>query len=84
MIGALWKALQAGEELKNPAMWKRGAILSNAVGGVVAGVIALLKWQFPEIEIPEPVRDYAIEVISGALVVINIYLIPATTKKVGA
>lgn len=77
------RVLKNGERLKNPATWKKGQVLTNTVGGLVMGVVGLLKWKFPEIEIPQLVSDYAIELISGGLVVINMYITPATTNKIG-
>jgi hypothetical protein len=77
------KVLKAGEELKNPANWKKGQVLTNTVGGLVMGAVAIIKWKLPDIEIPQVVSDYAIEIISGALVVANAYMTTATSKKVG-
>lgn len=84
MIGELWRALKAGQELSNPAVWKKGQQLTNLVGMVVAGVIAFIKWQFPDTYLPEGVEENFAEVIGTILVVVNLYLTPATTKKIGA
>jgi hypothetical protein len=75
--------LKTGEELKNPANWKKGQVLTNTVGGLVMAAVAIIKWKFPDIEIPQVVADYAIEIISGALVVANAYMTTASTKKIG-
>ena len=83
MIKALFEALRAGQELKDPAKWKKGQNLTNLIGAIVAGIVVLIKWKFPELNIPDEIKDYAIEVIGGALVVANLYLTPATSKKIG-
>lgn len=77
------RVLRAGESLKNPATWKKGQVLTNTVGGFVMGVIGILKWKFPDVEIPQFVSDYAIELISGALIFANAYMTTATTEKIG-
>ena len=83
MIGDLIKALQAGRALSDPAKWKKGHWLTTTVGALVAGAIEFLKWKFPDIPLPEGIAEYSTEVIAGVLVVINLYLIPATTEKFG-
>ena len=84
MIKELFGAVKAGQELKNPEKWKKGQVLTNLVGAIVTGAIVLIKWKFPDLPIPDEIKDYAIEIIGGALVVANLYLTPATTKKIGA
>lgn len=76
------KVLKAGQTLKNPATWKKGQQLTNCVGGLVMGAVGVIKWKFPEVEIPDVVADYAIQMIAGGLVVINAYITPATTEKI--
>lgn len=83
ILGDLIKVMKAGETLKDPAKWKKGQVLSNAVVGLITGGIALIKWKFPEVEIPQAVSDYAVETLTGLLVVINMYWTTGTSKKVG-
>lgn len=77
----LLKAMKAGEELKDPAKWKKNQETTNLVGLVLAGIFAVIRWKFPEFPLPEGVIDYATEIIVSALVIINLYLTRATTKK---
>jgi len=76
------KVMRAGEVLKNPARWKKGQILSNAVVGLIAGLAGLIKWKFPDAEIPQVAQDYAVEIITGLLALINVYFAAATTDKI--
>ncbi len=82
IIGDAIKVLKAGETLKNPATWKKGQQLTNTVGGLVIGVVALINWKFPDANIPVWISDYAIELISGTLVAVNMYLTAGTTDKI--
>jgi hypothetical protein len=82
MIVNLFKAWQAGQELANPAKWKKGAILTNLVGAVLLGIVSVIKAKFPEFELPIEVQDYAVEVICGILAIANIYVHKASSKKV--
>jgi len=82
MILDLFKAWQAGQELANPAKWKKGQILTNLVGAVLLGLVSAIKAKFPEFELPAEVQDYAVEVICGILAIVNIYITKASSKKV--
>jgi len=82
MILDLFKAWQAGQELANPAKWKKGAILTNLVGMVMLGIVSLVKVKYPEFELPAEVQEYAVEVICGVLAIANIYVHKASSKKV--
>jgi hypothetical protein len=84
-ITKLYQALKIGNELSDVSKWKRGQWLTNAVGGLVALVLESIKLWKPELAayLPEGVAENATEIIVGVLVVINLYLTPATTKKVG-
>jgi len=81
MITEIYSALKAGQELKNPAKWKKGQELTNLVGVVIAGVITLLRWKFPDIFIPDGFTEYAAEAIGTILAMVNLYLTRATTTK---
>ena len=77
------KVMKAGEVLKDPAQWKKGQVLSNAVVGLVAGLAGVIKWKFPDVEIPEVAQEYAVEVVVGLLALINVYFTAGTTDKIG-
>lgn len=81
MITEVYTALKAGQELQNPAKWKKGQELTNLVGAVLAGIITLLRWKFPDILIPDGFTQYAAEIIGTILVMVNLYLTRATTTK---
>ena len=84
MILNVIKALKAGEELSNPATWKKGQHLTNTVGALVLSVMGLVRWKFPEANIPAELADTLTQIIVGVLIAVNLYLTPATTKKIGA
>lgn len=81
MITELIKAIQAGQELSNPAKWKRGQELANLVGIIVSGAIELLRYFFPNTIIPEGIAEHITEGIVFGLIMVNLYLTRATTKK---
>lgn len=81
LITDLYKAYQAGRELKNPAGWKKGQELTNKIGAVLAGVIVAVRYFYPDILVPDGATEYAAEAIGAILVIINLYLTRATTTK---
>ena len=82
MITQLFAALKAGQELKNPAQWKRGQQLTNLVGALIAGLVMLFKYKFPELPIPPGLQETVVEIVCAVLVIINLYLTPASSKKI--
>lgn len=81
MLAELWNALQAGKSLSDPASWKKGQELTNLVGAIIASIVTLLRWKFPDLLLPEGFTEHIAEIIGGILVMINLYLTRATTKK---
>jgi hypothetical protein len=81
MISEVFNAVKAGQELQNPAKWKKGQELTNLTGAVIAGFVTLLRWKFPELLVPDGFTEYAAEAIGTILVIVNLYLTRATTKK---
>ncbi len=81
MISELFTALHAGSSLSDPASWKKGQELTNLIGAVLAGVITLIRWKYPDFLLPEGATQYAAEMIGSVLVLVNLYLTRATTKK---
>ena len=75
------KALEAGHELQNPAMWKKRAELVSIVGAVIAGVVTLLRMLFPDLLIPDGWSKWAAEGVGTLLFLLNLYSNRATTKK---
>ena len=82
-IVAVLNALKYGQELKDPAKWKQGQELTNLVGGLIAAIIALIKANYPNFELPLGAEEHIEGIVIGALILINIYYTRATTKKIG-
>jgi hypothetical protein len=55
--------------------------LTNLIGAVLAGIITLVRWKYPDLLMPEGLTQYAAEAIGSVLVLVNLYLTRATTKK---
>lgn len=83
MISEVFNAVKAGQELKDPKKWKKGAMLSNLVALLLGGVFIVVKWKFPELPVPDGVEENFTEIIVCVLATINLYLFPATSKKIG-
>lgn len=81
MVAELIRAFQAGQELTNPAKWKKGQELTNLVGAVVAGGVVVLRHFFPDFFVPDGASEYIAEGVGAILVIVNLYLTRATTKK---
>lgn len=81
MITELIRVVQAGQELSNPAKWKKGQELTNLVGIVVSGLVELLRYFFPDVIISNGITEHITEGIGFFLITTNLYLTRATTKK---
>lgn len=81
MVAELIRAFQAGQELSNPTKWKKGQELTNLVGVVVSGVVELLRYFFPDVIISNGITEHITEGIGFFLIMMNLYLTRATTKK---
>lgn len=81
MVAELIRAFQAGQELSNPAKWKKGQELTNLVGIVVSGLVELLRYFFPDVIISNGITEHVTEGIGFFLIMMNLYLTRATTKK---
>lgn len=77
-------ALEAGKELKNPALWKNAQDTVNRVYVVLLFVVAAIRMQWPDMM---PVSDE--ELLSAAFWIttglsgMNSFFTKATSKKVG-
>jgi hypothetical protein len=83
LLPTIFTALQAGQELANPEKWKKGQQMTNLVGGVLAGIVAVIRYQFPNLDVPPEFLTLFNEAIVAALVAANVYFTAATTKKIG-
>lgn len=73
------KAMQAGSELKNPAAWKKGQMLTTAVGTLVALV---LQYATPDNTISPEAVNAITEAIAAVLVAVNLLITKASSKKI--
>jgi hypothetical protein len=81
MFGIM-KALQAGEELKNPATWKnRQTTVSLLL--VLLGLGSNIAKSFFNIDLPDSVIADIAEMLAIILGLANAYFVNATSKKVG-
>ncbi len=80
---SLIKALKAGHELSNPAIWKKGQNLTNSVAAVIAGLIAVFKIFGIEIPVTDEQMVEIASIIAAILALINGYITTASSKKVG-
>lgn len=82
MIGKLFDALKAGQELSNPAVWKNRQTAANLLVVVLSG-LSYLASKIWGVTIPDEVVANFAEFIAFLLGLINIYFTYATSKKVG-
>lgn len=82
-LATLFKALQAGQELKNPEKWKKGQNLINLVSALLAGIIAAARLAGLDIPMTDEQLIEVATIVAGVLALINGYLTTATTQKIG-
>jgi len=80
-IIAISEAWKAGKIIKNPEKWKSGTELTNYLTAILAGIFAIVKWQYPDLIIPEEAKDIVLQILGGVLVLINIVSNRITTTK---
>lgn len=82
-ISEMFKAMRLGSEISDPVKWKN----VQSTGTVVAGLLLLgFKMFFPEQELTpfyQEIIDALVGVVTGLLLVANIIITKATSKKVG-
>jgi len=80
---SMFKALQAGQELAEPKVWKDRQTTLNLCMVVLTGTVAALRIIWPNFPITDDqLIDYA-TVAATILALANGYLTTATSKKVG-
>ena len=75
------KAVEIGEEIKDPVGWKDKQVLLNKVGIIVMAALAIAR--ISGFELPEGIGEYATEALVGIMLMVNVILTWATSKKVG-
>jgi len=81
-MNKLWlivEALYAGKELKNPAAWKQFGLLINVFGVIITALIGLV----PDLVVLDVDKQNIVEGFASLAFILNMYLYPATTKKIG-
>lgn len=71
--------MKAGNELKDPANWKKGQILITSVGTIVG---LSLHYVVPNKTFPPEFIDAVTQGIAYILIAVNLILTKATSKKV--
>lgn len=77
------QALKAGNELKNPAAWKKGQNLTNTVITLLTAVVGILRSTGNELPVTDEQLIAIAGVIAGILYTINTFITTASTKKIG-
>jgi len=83
MIGTLWRALQAGEQLKDTVTWKHRQDTASRIVALLGLVVLVLPYVGVKVEISQ---DDLIAIAGGCaavLGIINSIGVLATSKKVG-
>jgi hypothetical protein len=79
MIADLFKALKYGEELKDPARWKKGQLSITAIGGLI---IIAMRFIAPDYDMPEEMVNTISEAVGAVLIAANLFITKASSKKV--
>lgn len=83
LIGPLLAALRAGQEIGDPAAWKKGQNLINACAAIITALVAIIRYNWPEVMVSdEQILEWA-GIAAAVLASINGYITTATTKKIG-
>jgi hypothetical protein len=81
-ISALWKAMQIGAEIDNPALWKNRQEFGNKLGALILALIPLLK--LVHVDVSQYVDTQTALIFGGFIATVwNIVLTRATSKKIG-
>lgn len=83
MLIKLFKALKAGQQLKDPQKWKKGQNLVNSCVAVVALAVTVLKMSLPDFLVTDEQVVEIATIIAGVLALVNGYITTASTKKIG-
>jgi len=84
MITDILQAAKLGNELSDPAKWKRGQKLTSKVVALLTVSLAIIRGYFPEmVVISDELLLGGGAAIASVLALINDYMTTATTKKLG-
>lgn len=82
-IKDIMKALEVGEELKNPEQWKNKQDTATKVSAVIAAIITVAKLAGYDLPVDDEQLVVIVGVVASILGLANSYMIKATSKKVG-
>lgn len=80
---ALMKVLELGQEVGDPRKWKHNQIYIGKISALIASILVLLKYFFPDMVVSEGFADSAAVAVIGLASFINMVLTIITSKKVG-
>lgn len=83
LIPPILSALKAGQEIKDPASWKKGQNLINALAVIITSVVAIIRYQVPDLPVTDAQIIEMASIAAGILALINGYITTATTTKIG-
>ena len=83
MITEILHAAKFGNELSDPAKWKRGQKLTNKVILFIGAILAIVRIYYPELPVSDETLLSLGGVVAGILAIVNDVLTTATTKKLG-
>lgn len=83
LIMPLMAALQAGKEIQNPEKWKKGQNLLNSLALVITGIVAVLRYNWPELPVSDADIIEMASIAAATLALVNRYITTATSKKIG-
>jgi hypothetical protein len=73
------ECLYAGKELKNAETWKRFGVLTNIFGVMITSLIGLV----PDLYVGDIDKQHIVEGFATLAFIVNMYLFPATSKRIG-
>lgn len=82
-LADIWKALQLGREIKNPATWKNRQSATNALAAMLAFVYAALPSLGVSVVVSPADQISIASGLAAMLALMNLVFTTITSKKVG-
>ena len=80
---SIFEVLKQGKALENPASWKNVQWVTNTVFGILSALCYLFPFLGVHFTVTDDALHHIAQGVSEFLLVANLYLIPATSNKVG-
>lgn len=80
---SIFEVLKQGKALENPSAWKDAQWTGNAVFGILSALCYLLPFFGVHFVLSDDTMRHIAQGVSEFLLVANLYLVPATTEKIG-